>query len=183
MADYNLVKGHDIRIAGVPKNSVVEGKAHEFVALKPSEFRGVKPKLMVQEGGHVKIGTPLFHDKTNSQITWPSPGSGEITEIKYGPRRVIEKIVIKLSDEESSESFSFYNPQELNNLSREKILSALLKGSIFPFIRQRPFNKVPDPDIIPRDIFVSGWNSSPLAVNLDLALRRRSPQFQAGVDI
>jgi len=183
LADYNLVKGHDIRIAGVPKNSVVEGKAPEFVALKPSEFRGVKPKLMVQEGGHVKIGTPLFHDKTNSQITWPSPGSGEITEIKYGPRRVIEKIVIKLSDEESSESFSFYNPQELNNLSREKILSALLKGSIFPFIRQRPFNKVPNPDIIPRDIFISGWNSSPLAVNLDLALRRRLPQFQAGVDI
>ena len=83
MADYNLVKGHDIRIAGVPKNSVVEGKAPEFVALKPSEFRGVKPKLMEQEGGHVKIGAPLFHDKTNSQITWPSPGSGEITEIKY----------------------------------------------------------------------------------------------------
>ena len=103
MADYNLVKGHDIKIAGVPKNTVVEGEAPEFVALKPSEFRGIKPKLIVQEGDQVKIGTPLFHDKTNPQITWPSPGSGKITEIKYGPRRVIEKIMIKLSDEESSE--------------------------------------------------------------------------------
>ena len=183
MADYNLVKGHDIKIAGVPKNTVVEGETPEFVALKPSEFRGIKPKLMVQEGDQVKIGTPLFHDKTNPEITWPSPGSGKIMEIKYGPRRVIEKIVVKLSDEESSEYFSSYNPQEINNLSRKKIVSALLKGSIFPFIRQRPYNKVPDPDVIPRDIFISGWNSGPLAVNLDLALRRRLPQFQAGVDI
>ena len=49
MADYNLVKGHDIKIAGVPKNTVVEGETPEFVALKPSEFRGIKPKLMVEE--------------------------------------------------------------------------------------------------------------------------------------
>ena len=183
MADYNLVKGHDIKIAGIPKNSVVEGAPTEFVALNPSEFRGAKPKLLVQEGDQVKIGTPLFHDKTNPKITWPSPGAGEITEIKYGPRRIIEKIMIKLSDDESSESFSSYNYKEINNLSRDDVLSALLKGSIFPFIRQRPFNKVPDPDVIPRDIFISGWNSGPLAVNLDLALRRRLPQFQAGVDI
>ena len=183
MADYNLVKGHDIKIAGIPKNSIIENENPEFVALKPSEFRGIKPKLMVQVGDQVKIGTPLFHDKTNPQITWPSPGAGEITEIEYGPRRIIEKIMIKLSDDESSESFSSYNPKEINNLSRDDVLSALLKGSIFPFIRQRPFNKVPDPDVIPRDIFISGWNSGPLAVNLDLALRRRLPQFQAGVDI
>ena len=183
MADYNLVKGHDIKIAGIPKNSVVEGAPTEFVALNPSEFRGAKPKLLVQEGDQVKIGTPLFHDKTNPKITWPSPGAGEITEIKYGPRRIIEKIMIKLSDDESSESFSSYNYKEINNLSRDDVLSALLKGSIFPFIRQRPFSKVPDPDVIPRDIFISGWNSGPLAVNLDLALRRRLPQFQAGVDI
>ena len=83
MADYNLVKGHDIKIAGIPKNSVVEGAPTEFVALNPSEFRGAKPKLLVQEGDQVKIGTPLFHDKTNPKITWPSPGAGEITEIKY----------------------------------------------------------------------------------------------------
>ena len=93
---------------------------------------------MVQEGDQVKIGTPLFHDKTNPEITWPSPGSGKIMEIKYGPRRVIEKIVVKLSDEESSEYFSSYNPQEINNLSRKKIVSALLNGSSFPFIRPRP---------------------------------------------
>ncbi len=183
MADYNLVKGHDIKIAGIPKNSIIENENPEFVALKPSEFRGIKPKLIVQVGDQVKIGTPLFHDKTNPQITWPSPGAGEITEIEYGPRRIIEKIMIKLSDDESSESFSSYNPKEINNLSRDDVLSALLKGSIFPFIRQRPFNKVPDPSVIPRDIFISGWNSGPLAVNLDLALRRRLPQFQAGVDI
>ncbi len=183
MADYNLVKGHNIQIAGKPSNEVIDNGPPEFVSLNPSEFRGVKPKLMIKEGDQVKTGSPLFCDKKNTQITWPSPGTGEVTEIVYGERRSIEKIIIKLSDEEEPESFSSYASDEINNLSKEDALSVLLKGNIFPFIRQRPFNKVPDPEVAPRDIFISGWNTAPLSVNLDLALRRRLSQFQAGINV
>ena len=121
----------------------------------------------------VKTGSPLFCDKSNPQITWPSPGTGKVSEIVFGERRAIQKIVIKLSEEEVSQSFSSYSPDEINDLSRKEALSALLKGNIFPFIRQRPFNKVSDPETVPRDIFISGWNTAPLSVNLDLALRGR----------
>ncbi|MBD01970.1 MAG: NADH:ubiquinone reductase (Na(+)-transporting) subunit A [Candidatus Marinimicrobia bacterium] len=183
MADYNLFKGHNIQIAGKPSNYVIDDNSTEYVSLNPSEFRGVKPKLLVKEGDDVKTGSPLFCDKSNPQITWPSPGTGKVSEIVFGERRSIQKIVIKLSEEEVSQSFSSYSPDEINDLSRKEALSALLKGNIFPFIRQRPFNKVSDPETVPRDIFISGWNTAPLSVNLDLALRRRLSQFQAGIDI
>ena len=138
MADYNLVKGHNIQIAGKPSNEVIDNGPPEFVSLNPSEFRGVKPKLMIKEGDQVKTGSPLFCDKKNTQITWPSPGTGEVTEIVYGERRSIEKIIVKLSDEEEPESFSSYTSDEINDLSKEDALSVLLKGNIFPFIKSKP---------------------------------------------
>ena len=62
-------------------------------------------------------------------------------------------------------------------------MSKLADGCLMPFIRQRPFNKIADPKKLPRDIFVSGWNTAPLSVDLDLALRGRRSQFQAGISV
>jgi len=183
VADLNIKKGHDIRIVGVPVNEVQKGLKPKTVAIQPTDFRGLKPKLLIQEGDTVKIGSPLFHSKSNSEVSYPSPGAGTVTSIQYGPRRVIEKIVVELADQEESESFDSFRPAEIPTLDRGQVLSALLKGNIFPFIRQRPFNKVANPGDTPRDIFISGWNTAPLSVNLDLALRRRLPQFQAGINV
>jgi Na+-transporting NADH:ubiquinone oxidoreductase subunit A len=183
LADITIRKGHNIRIAGVPINEIQKGFSPKSVAIHPTDFKGVKPKLMVEEGDAIKIGSPLFQSKSNLDITWPSLGAGKVSQIQYGPRRVIEKISIVLAENEEVESFKTYRLSEISTLSREKVLATLLSGSIFPFIRQRPYNKVADPNDVPRDIFISGWNTSPLAVNLDLALRRRLSPFQAGINV
>ena len=57
------------------------------VAIKPYQFKGIKPKLLVKEGDTVKIGTPVFKCKTNDQILFPALGSGKIKEIQYGDRK------------------------------------------------------------------------------------------------
>ncbi len=181
MADLTIRKGHNIRIAGVPSNEVQKGLKPKSVAIQPTDFRGLKPKLLVQEGDRVKIGSSLFRCKTHPEISYPSPGAGAVSSIQFGPRRVIEKIVIELAEQEETESFDSFRPAEIRALDRSQVLSALLKGNMFPFIRRRPFNKVANPSDTPRDIFISGWNTAPLSVNLDLALRRRLPQFQAGI--
>lgn len=182
MADLIIRKGHNIQIAGTPVKEVVKGRAPSSVAILPTDFRGIKPKLLVKEGDAVKIGSPLFHCKSNPSITWPSPGGGTVKSIHYGPRRVIDKIEIKLSDSEEFESFPSFRFNEISGLKRSEILDILKNGSLFPLIRQRPFNKVADPNTTPRDIFISGWNTAPLAVDLDLALRRRLSPFQAGIN-
>lgn len=88
-----------------------------------------------------------------------------------------------MAEKEELESFKIFRSAEIPKLDREKVLSALLNGNMFPFIRQRPFNKVANPDERPRDIYISGWNTAPLSVNLDVALRRRLSQFQTGINV
>ncbi len=183
MADINIFKGHNIQISGKPNDDLNNIDSPKSVAIKPYQFKGIKPKLLVKEGDSVKIGTPLFKCKTNEQIIFPSPGCGKIKEIKYGERRRIEKIEIEISDEEVYEKNKSFKFEEISALSLEEIMPLLINGCLTPFIRQRPFNKIADPKNLPRDIFVSGWNTAPLSVNLDLALRGRRSQFQAGVTI
>ena len=183
MADLNIKKGHNIRISGVPSDEVQIGLKPKTVAIHPTDFRTLRPKILVKEGDTVKIGSPLFHCKSQSNIFSPSPGGGIVTSIQFGPRRVVEKIIIELSETEESDCHDSFHAAEIPTLRKEQILSALLKGNLIPFIRQRPYNKVINPMDTPRDIFISGWNTAPLSVNLDVSLRRRLPQFQAGINV
>ena len=183
MADLNIIKGHDIQISGLPVVELNAADNPKNVAIKPYQFRGIKPKLLVKEGDTVKIGTPIFKCKTNEQIIFPSLGSGKIKEIQYGERRRIEKIEIELSNEEAYEKTDSFSFSEIGELNTEQIMSKLTDGCLMPFIRQRPFNKIADPKKLPRDIFISGWNTAPLSVDLDLALRGRRSQFQAGISV
>ena len=183
MADIKIIKGHDIQISGKPSDGLISSSDPKSVAIKPYQFRGIKPKLLVKEGDSVKIGTPIFKCKTNEQIIFPSLACGKIKEIQYGERRRIEKIEIEISDDENHEKSDSYRLEQIKELSPEKIMSNLVSGCLMPFIRQRPFNKIADPKNQPRDIFISGWNTAPLSVNLDLGLRGRRSQFQAGVSV
>lgn len=182
MATIKIKKGHNIQITGRPQNELTADLPLTVFGLNPHEFRSIKPKLLVKIGDRVKIGSPLFFDKLQPSIKWPSPAGGTIEQIQFGPRRIIEKIVIIRNDEESTLKFESFKPLEISRLGREKILEIIIKGNLWPLIRQRPFNKLANPLDKPRDIFISGWNTAPLAVNLDLALRGKLVQFQAGID-
>ena len=96
MSHIKIKKGHDIKISGIPKPDIYTAPIASTLALSPSDFKGVKPKLMVKLGDKVKIGSPLFLDKLNPGLRWASPGSGIIKDIKYGPRRVIELSLIHI---------------------------------------------------------------------------------------
>ena len=76
MADLNIIKGHNIQISGLPIAELNAADKPKTVAIKPYQFKGIKPKLLVKEGDTVKIGTPVFKCKTNDQILFPSLGSG-----------------------------------------------------------------------------------------------------------
>ena len=183
LADINITKGHNIQISGEPSDHVASFEPLNQVAIHPYQFKGVKPKLLVKEGDTVKCGQPIFTSKSNEDITFPSIGGGIISKIEYGERRRIEKILIDLSKDENKETFKSYSMEDIDALSAESALNAMKKGSLFSLIRQRPFNNVADPNRLPRDIFVSGWNTAPLSVDLDIALRGRRSQFQSGIKV
>ena len=149
-----LNKGHNIQIAGVPSKEIIPLTSVETVSIIPTEFRGVKPKLLVKEGDKVELGTPLFFDKSKPDIRWASPASGLVSSVQYGARRIVEKIEIKVEGFEAK-PFKALTKDQLSSANRKTILGLILEANLFPLIRQRPFNKIADPKIMPRDIFIS----------------------------
>ena len=183
MPHININKGHDIQISGVPNNNITNIKAHKTLAILPMDFIGVKPKLLVKEGDEVKTGSPLFFNKLKPIVKWASPGTGKIKKIEYGPRRVIKKIELLLSDEQEYVEYKKFKNSDILDLDREQVITSILEANIFPIFRQRPFNIIPNPETSPRDIFISGVDTSPLGVNIELVVENENENFQAGVDV
>ena len=169
-------------MSGIPNTDIASAAAPKNVSILPISFRGVKPKLMVDEGDQVKIGSPLFFDKTKPEVRWASPASGNVTSIQFGARRVIEKIEITVENNDKV-SIQTLSQGEFESASRKTILDKILKANLFPLIRQRPFNKVADPKDIPRDIFISGHNSAPLSVDLSRLIKDEKDIFQTGLNV
>tara|TARA_B100001027_G_scaffold215045_1_gene188269 strand:- start:2030 stop:3322 length:1293 start_codon:yes stop_codon:yes gene_type:complete len=165
---------------GIPSDETSLNIFPEKVSLSPQEFRGIKPKLIVREGDKVKTGSPLFFDKLKPEVKWASPSNGVVTSIHFGDRRIIEKIEIAVENKKP-ESYKSFSSSELNAADRETVMENILDACIFPLIRQRPFNKVADPNDVPRDIFISAYNTAPLSVNVSKVIQNSKDQFQAGL--
>ena len=183
MTHIKIRKGHNIRISGTPIDEYYNIEQTKTVSIQPHDFRYIKPKLLVKTGDRVKIGSPLFFDKLQPDIKWASPGGGEVKEVVLGERRAIQKIIIQLDEEEKSVIHSPIKYQEISSLGKTKVTDKILEANLWPLIRQRPYNKIADQNDNPRAIFVSGFNSAPLSVNLDFALRHKQSVFQAGLDV
>lgn len=179
---YKLKKGHTIKLAGNPQELLCIADRSENFALKPSDFYGVKPNLLIKEGEKVKIGAPLFTDKDNSDILFVSPASGTITKIIRGERRAVEEIIVASDNSEVFIENKKYDVDSIKKLSREKLITHLLQGGVWPFLRQRPFDKIANPKILPRDIFIVATDTNPLAPNQSFMLSELINEFLLGVE-
>lgn len=176
-----LKQGHDITIKGKAPLNVADTYHPASYGLKPSDFMGLSPipKVMVEEGQTVKAGDPIFFDKKRPEIIYTAPISGEFVELRRGEQRRIEELVFVADKEVQFKDFGTVDP---NTLSREDIIDRMLNSGVWPFVRQRPFNIVADPKDTPKMIYISCFNTAPLATDLDFAVQGQEAAFQAGVD-
>lgn len=172
-------KGLNIKLKGEAEKVYLEVPISDTVALKPPDFTGIRPKLLCKVGDEVKAGNALFCDKDNDRVLFTSPVSGEIAEIKRGDKRKILEVIILADKEISFEPFKQADP---STLSREEIIEWLLKSGCWPVIRQRPFEIIADPRDTPKAIFISAFNSAPLAADSDFILHGHGEEFQAGIN-
>ena len=137
------------------------------------------PKLTVKEGDCVNAGSVLFFDKYNERVKFTSPVSGEVVAINRGAKRRILEVVLKADSEVKYESFDKGSAADLN---RDQIIETLLISGLWPFIRQKPFDVVANPDDMPKAIFISTFNTAPLAADNDFVLHGMTKEFQTGLD-
>jgi Na+-transporting NADH:ubiquinone oxidoreductase subunit A len=180
MSEYIRIKrGLNLKLIGEAVKSVQDMPIADIFAIKPTDFTGLTPKLLVKVGDAVFAGTPLFYNKNNEAVKVSSPVSGEVVEILRGEKRVILEIKILADREIKYAPFKKSNP---NNLSKEEVVEILLNSGIWPFIRQRPYGVIANPSESPKSIFISAFDSNPLAPDNDFIMSGKEIDFQTGLD-
>ena len=178
--DIRIKKGESIKLEGSAERVYANIPASEYYLVKPSDFTGLTPKLTVKVGDQVQAGSSLFFDKENPSVMISSPVSGEVSEIRRGEKRKILAVVIKADAEITYREFS---KAEAKDLSREQIIEQMLAAGVWPFVRQRPFAVIANPIDMPKAVFISAFDSAPLACDNDFVLHGMEKEFQAGLDI
>ncbi len=175
-----LRKGLDINLKGEAAKELLAGVVEpKSYALVPDDFPGVTPKVVVKEQEYVMAGGPLFVDKNHPEVKFVSPVSGVVTSVERGDRRKVLKIVVEAADEQDYEEFG---KKDVARLSAEEVKNVLLEAGLFAYIKQRPYDVIADPSVAPRAIFVSAFDSAPLAPDFEIALKGEENNFQTGLD-
>ena len=177
MATIKLKRGYDIALEGTPEPEVTEALAPSAVAVKPLDFHGLIARMDVEEGDNVKIGTPIFHDKTYPDVLFTSPVSGMVVNVNRGARRAIQEVIIRVDSKATLEQFDVASPAA----GRDAVLATLLRSGMFPFLVQRPLARLANPADVPRDIFVSVLDTAPLAAQPEILLAGYEDHFAAGI--
>ena len=176
-----LSKGHDIKLAGAAEKVFTTASASTY-AVQPKNFIGMSPipKVTVEVGDEVQAGDVLFYDKKRPEVKYVAPVSGEVIAVNRGEKRSIKEVVI-LADKDIR--YKAITKPDLANSSREDLVKFLLENGAWPLIRQRPFDIVPDSADVPTNIFISTFDSAPLAPDLNFVVEGKGAAFQAGLNL
>ena len=164
--DIVVKRGLDLKLVGKPSLEILEATLSQDFSIYPADFHGVYPKLVVKENDSVKAGDILFYDKNSEKVKFVSPVSGKIKEIVRGERRKVLEIKI-LADN----NISYKKINKLKSDSPSDIIDYLLENGLWTFVKQRPYDVIADPSSNPKEIFISGFDSSPLSADYDFTTK------------
>ncbi len=146
------------------------------VAIVPDDFQGFVPRLLKKESDLIEAGEALAYDKNSTSVVVCSPISGKVEKIVRGERRKILAITIV---PDSSKARKTFDVKAIASDPKQ----ALLDAGLWAMFTQRPYGVIPSPDICPRDIFVSCFDSSPLAPSRSLMIESCRHLFEKGVEV
>jgi Na+-transporting NADH:ubiquinone oxidoreductase subunit A len=176
--DIRIKKGLDIKLVGVAEKNTTDSSQSSVYAVRPEDFHGIIPKLITKEGAEVKAGEALFHSKSDPRILFSSPVSGKVVAVERGARRKVLAVKIAADTKQVYEDFG---TKVADEMSAEEVKSHLFTAGCWPFIKQRPYDVVANPNQAPKAIFVSAHASAPLAADLDYTLAGKEAELQAAI--
>ncbi len=172
-------RGLNIKLKGEAEKVLQPVSISGMFCIKPSDFHGITPKMIVKEGDSVKAGDAIFHSKDNNRILFTSPVSGKIEAVVRGEKRRILEVRIQ---SESNLTYKEFKKGDPKGMKREEVIENLLSSGMWPFLRQRPFAVIANPSDAPKSIFISAFDTSPLAPDNDFIMHGNGEDFQLGLD-
>lgn len=174
-----IKKGLDIKLIGEAEKTIGNTSMPKLFGIRPDDFKNVNPKPVAKPGAKVKAGDVVFYDKNNEKFKFTSPVSGTVKDIVRGERRKILEFVIEADEKIDYKEFSI--PTEASK--REDIVNTLLESGVWNFIKQRPYGTIANPETTPSSIFISTFDTAPLAPDYDFIIEQNFKQFEKGIEI
>ena len=96
----------------------------------------MKPAIKVEEGQTVKRGQILFEDRKSPGALHTAPGAGRVTAVNRGAKRVLQSVVIELTDRErageyvaeEAVQYETFTGKPGPELTREQIVGLLVEA-------------------------------------------------------
>ncbi len=173
-------KGLSIPLKGEATKDLKTSNTSDNYTLYPDDFHGVVPKMLVKEGEKVSVGQAMFFSKANPEMQFVSPVSGTLTEIVRGAKRRILEIRLHSDGKDKTVKHKIL---ALDKLSKADVKAHLLASGCWPFIKQRPYDVIANPESTPKGIFISGFNTAPLAADVAFVLHEQQEDFQKGIHV
>ncbi|MBW2366498.1 MAG: 4Fe-4S dicluster domain-containing protein [Deltaproteobacteria bacterium] len=183
MVPIRVKRGYDLKLTGAPTREIRTIQNPAQVAVIPCQIPFIRPRLAVAVGDSVRTGSVLFADKRNPDVKFASPGSGKVARIDFGPRRVIQSIVIDLDKTERPELFATLTEAQLDDMDRSELVDRILAGGLWPLIRALPYRDYAPPRSVPPTICVTLGSGEPFLPAADVYLHGREDLFAFGLKI
>jgi len=174
-----LKKGLDLQLAGTAQPEILSSGIVELFSVTPTDYYGLVPKVMVKPGDSVQVGSPVFCDKNSPEIFFVSPVSGMVEAVIRGEKRKLLNVLIRTDEKNISLEFPVENPLDKSGAD---VISRLCTAGLWPYILQRPYDVIANPEKSPKSIFVTGFDSAPLAPDYSFLLKGQGMDFQTGLD-
>jgi Na+-transporting NADH:ubiquinone oxidoreductase subunit A len=180
---FQIKKGLDLPLDGAPGVTIEEGPDIGSCAVIGTDYIGLKPKMLVEEGEVVSLGQPLVADKRHDDVVLTAPAGGRVQAINRGHRRILESVVIAIDEKADAVAFDEHDDKQIDGLAVEAIKATLLKSGLWPSLRTRPYSKIPDPKTTPAAIFVTAIDTRPLAADPAVIIKDAAEDYAAGLKL
>jgi len=177
--DIHIKKGLNIPLQGESIKKISSFKRPTKFAIQPTNFYGLTPKLSVKVGDSVLAGDPLFFDKNQEQIKFTAPVSGKIVAVNRGAKRKILSVEISAADKNE---FKDFGKADIVLLNQNQVKDLLLQSGCWPYLKQRPYDVVANPNDVPKAIFISAYNTAPLGADFGFVLKDKKEAFKTGLN-
>lgn len=177
--DIKIKKGLTLKLKGEAENSIEQAQKSKTVALRPSNFHSLVPKMVVKEGAKLKAGDEVFFSKYSDKTRIVSPVSGTLKEIKRGAKRKILDVIIEADDEVNYKDFGVMDPFKSDS---SEVKDRIFSTGLGIFLNQRPYNIPANAEVTPKAIYISAYDTAPLSASFEVILKDKVEFFQNGIN-
>ena len=166
-------KGLNLPISGNPSTEVDSSTAINSIAVLGSNYVGLKPTMMVDEGDAVFSGQKLFENKRNPGTFVTAPSSGIVKSINRGDKRRFLSLIIETDITLDAIKF------DIDHYSNS--IDFLIDTGALSYFRSRPYNRIPELNTLPSAIFINACDTNPLSIDPHELIKLDQDLFNKGL--